>query len=309
MEDNKDINKYSDGDKTIERTNKKENDSKAETKRKLAMIVKELIGNRSIRRTAEDSGVAASYITGILKERYIPSAEILRKLAMPEARPQNAVTLEDLMVAAGYQNDYVEEAFKDAVFDEIEDVESGKTIDIEPNMEVLSRIAKHAEEYGGASSHRERHKMRMQEMSKFKSLATGIVYKALTEKGIHFSNAYDVVGIRGFKPDMSIHVPMQPILEWWFEYKSIGAEGRGGLFNLKHFLGQFMFIEPKLDRKISVVINNRDVFDALCGYKDKLAYRGDLSIILIDEGTFSVVQEEYLAHYNLDKKDPEFYII
>ena len=276
---------------------------------KVAVLVKELIGDRSIRRTAEDTGVAASYITGILKEKYLPSADILRKLASPEAKPQNAITLEDLMVAAGYQNDYVEEAFKDAVFDEIQDEDSGKAIDIMPNMEVLSRMAAYAEKLGGSYTPQDRHRLRMQEMSKFESLATGIVYKALAEKGIHFSNANDVVGVRGFRPDMSIYVPMQPILEWWFEYKHIGSEGNKGLFNLKHILGQFMFVEPKMERKISLVINSRETFDMLCGYKDKLAYRGDLSIILIDEGSFSVVQEEYLAHYELNKKDSEFYII
>ena len=56
---------------------------------------------------AEDSGVAASYITAIINGKYLPSAEILRKLSVPYARPQNGITLEDLMIAAGYQEDYV----------------------------------------------------------------------------------------------------------------------------------------------------------------------------------------------------------
>lgn len=282
---------------------------KKQAMRKVATIVRELIGERSIRRTAEDTGVAASYITGILKEKYLPSADILRKLASPEAKPQNAVTLEDLMVAAGYQNDYVEESFKDALYDEIQDEESGKAIDIRPNMEVLSQVAARVVNKSDTITPHERHRLRMQELSKYESLATGIIYKALTENDIHFSNANDVVGVRGFRPDMSIYVPMQPILEWWFEYKHIGAEGYKGMFNLKHALGQFMFVEPKMERKISLVINNREAFDILCGYKDKLAYRGDLSIILIDEGTFSLEQEVYLAHYDPNRKDSEFYIV
>ena len=276
---------------------------------KVALLVDELKGDRSIRRTAEDTGVAASYITGILKEKYLPSADILRKLAAPEAKPQNAITLEDLMVAAGYQTDYVEEAYKEALYDEVQDDHSGKTIDVQPNIEMLSRIAAYAEKFNGPTPSQERQKQRMQEMSKFESLATGVIYKALAEKGIHFSNANDVVGVRGFRPDMSVYVPMQPILEWWFEFKYIGADKNRGYINLKHILGQFMFIEPKLERKISLVISSREDFDILCGYKDKLAYRGDLSVILIDEETFSVVREEYLAHYNMYDNESEFYIV
>ncbi len=276
---------------------------------KVAVLVKELVGERSIRRTAEDTGVAASYITGILKEKYLPSADILRKLASPDSKPQNAVTLEDLMIAAGYQTDYVEEAVKDAVYYENQDQDGGKAIDIQSNREVLSRMAASAEKLGDMISPQERYRLRKQEMSKFESLATGVVYKALAEKSISFSNANDVVGVRGVGPDMSVRVSIKTIHEWWFDYKHIGVEGNKGLFNLRHILGHLMFVEPKLDRKISLVINSREAFDGLCGYKDKLAYRGDLSIILIDEGTFSVIQEEYLAHYDPNKKDSEFYII
>ena len=74
-------------------------------------------------------------------------------------------------------------------------------------------------------------------------------------------------------------------------------------------IARFMFIEPKRERKISLVITDKKGFDMICGYKDKLSYRGDLSIILVDYESLSVVREEYLAHYDPDKTDSEFYII
>lgn len=76
---------------------------KTEPKTELVTLIKQLVGDRSIRKTGQDSGVTASYITGILKQKYMPSAEILRKLTDPKAKPQNGITLRKLMVAAGYQ--------------------------------------------------------------------------------------------------------------------------------------------------------------------------------------------------------------
>lgn len=284
-----------------------EDNSKQLAIHKVAILVKELIGDRSIRRTAEDAGVAASYITGILKERHLPSADILRKLSSPNAKPQNGVTLEDLMVAAGYQNDYVKEAVKDVIYDGIVNIEGEMTTRSIYKEKSLDRASKYYKLLEDTYISSEKRKSRMQEISMFEKLATGAVFKALADKGIAFSNANDIVGIRGFKADMVINVSDQPIREWWFEYKYCWEKSYG-FFGIKRTLGHFMFIEPEQDRKISLVINSRDVFEMLCGYKDKLAYRGDLSVILIDE-TYSIVQEEYLAHYDMNKKETEFYII
>ena len=71
----------------------------------LSMLIIKLIGERSQRRTAQDTGVTASYITGIINKKYLPSAETLRKLSAPESKPRNGVTLHQLMVAAGYQEE------------------------------------------------------------------------------------------------------------------------------------------------------------------------------------------------------------
>ena len=55
-------------------------------------------GDRSIRRMAEDTGVAASYIVGIIKGEYVPSLQILKKLVAPQSKPRNRVTLFELIM-------------------------------------------------------------------------------------------------------------------------------------------------------------------------------------------------------------------
>lgn len=261
---------------------------------RVSTLVKELIGERSIRRTAEDSNVAASYITGIVNQKYLPSAEILRKLTAPSAKPQNGVTMEDLMIAAGYQTDYIEVA-----------VEEPGILDANDNTNGNDSV-----------THdwvREHHRERMQEIRKFESMVTGIIYKTLAEKGLSFSYVNEVMGVRGYKPDVAVYVSQQPVLEWWFEIKFLGnitgRHGNRGYVNLRHILGQFMFVEPKLERKVSLVIDNEEDFELIVSYKDKLAYRGDLSVILVDTETYSVVREEYLAHYNLNEQSAEFYLV
>ncbi len=259
---------------------------------KVATLIKELVGDRSIRRTAEDSGVAASYITGIIKEKYLPSADILRKLASPGANPRNGISLEDLMVAAGYQTDYLEETIKEAVYDGIE-LEEDSVQRRNNRRDLIEDELQRREEA------RRRHLEYRKLTTKFEAVCMGAIYRALAEKGISYSSANDVqIGRRGFRADLAMHVSRQPILEWWFDFKYIEADrNRRGLFNLRSILGQFMFVEPKMERKISLVINSKLSFEEIISYKDCLAYRGDLSVILVDEDTLSVVDEVYLAHY------------
>ena len=69
----------------------------------LADIIRSARGDRSLRDYAEAAGV--SYMTIYKAERgdYIPSSKTIKKLSTGAANPQNGVTYEDMMVAAGYQ--------------------------------------------------------------------------------------------------------------------------------------------------------------------------------------------------------------
>ena len=286
---------------------------KKEAIARVAVLVKELVGDRSIRRTGEDSGVAASYITGILKEKYLPSADILRKLTEPSANPQNGVTLEDLMIAAGYQNNYIEEVLNSDIYLDV----TGEKTQIQMrflNGEQTDHMDTYVKGIQDSGSLKGRlHEEWERERTRFKNLSSGVIYKSLSEKGFRYSNADDVIGVRGFRPDMALYIAQQPILEWWFDLRYIKRKtfDKRPLSNTeaRMCLERLIFITPKMERKVSIVTGIKWVFDQLIGYKDKLAYRGDLSVILIDEENFSVVQEVYLAHYDVQRRDSEFYII
>ena len=54
-------------------------------------------GDRSIRQMAKDTGVSASYITGILKGKYYPTLKILKRITKPSSHPCGNVTILDLI--------------------------------------------------------------------------------------------------------------------------------------------------------------------------------------------------------------------
>ncbi len=265
------------------------NDEKADAIRKVSELVKELVGERSIRKTGEEAGVAASYITGIIKQKYLPSADILRKLTATNARPRNGISLEDLMVAAGYQDRYYEGDIKDDEDKVIVD-RHGKSLMVD----------------------NEKRRKRELEIRRFESLSTGIIFRTLAANYPHFTAESEIGGARGFKPSIAVCISnKQPIIEWWFDIKymsdDVAQDPTRGVSVIRQTLGRYMFVEPSICRKISLVISNEDVFNRVLGYKDKLSYRGDLSIILINEDTLSFAEEEYLSHFKPEKKN-EFFL-
>ena len=79
---------------------------------KLSTLINEIKGDRSIRQMSKDSGVSASYITGLLHDKYTPSIRILSKLTDPKSKPQKIIsieTLSDTIIDKTLCDDYDEE--------------------------------------------------------------------------------------------------------------------------------------------------------------------------------------------------------
>ncbi len=290
--------------KDDEATSKK--DTKEKEKRAVAELVKKLVGDRSLRKAGEDSGVAPSYINGILKANYLPSARILRQLTLPEAKPQNGISMEDLMVAAGYQASYFDVMYV------YPNAEEDKGIDGSENNDRLYIETKQHESPNQAMKRFSAISDVYTKYLRFENLAKGIICKTLLEKGVSFRKNEVVNGIRSYKPDMAINISDMLVKEWWFEFKYFeDNKFRGGYSNLKFrtCIDEFVFTESKEDRKISIVTSSTYMFDYLKAYKDKMSYRGDLSVILINEEDYSISSEVYISHYNMNDDSSEFYII
>ncbi len=265
----------------------------------VAKLVREIIGNRSIRKAAEDADVAASYLSGILNERYLPSANILRKIASPEAKPQNGITDDELMVAAGFLNEIASESRKITQSKEL-----GYT-DTDDNLTDSSKNKKASKKesdrslptFSVAGGDR---RLSRQELERDEAASIGIVYKSLAEQRIRFE-LDDSVLERGFRPKLKMHLFGERISEWWFmpilsPYRD--NFGQGIVFDrFLLILGRLAIIEPKKNRKISLIVISENVYHMFERYKDKLALKGDISLIYMDLNSYTIMKEDYLSHY------------
>ena len=276
---------------------------------RVSELIGELIGDRSIRKTAADSGVAASYISGIIKKKYLPSAEILRKLSSPEANPQNGIRLLDLMKAAGYfSSDYSEDSMMVDYSVNVADMRSGDDKQMLIECKTSPKIEAKGMRYDAISKGRSR------------SMIVGLIYGALSEKRIMFSSVQNVDWKALRIADMAIHVSQKPIFEWWFDFEYLKYvpdylnENQDDFHRKAHRIirsqiVELLFLEPRSDRKVSIVVDNLQIFKWAQRLEGKLSYRGDLSMILIDNNSLSIAAEVYLAHYSDQDISSEFYIV
>ena len=254
-------------------------------KEEVASLVKDLVGNRTIKKTAEDTGVAASYISGMIKGRFVPSVAILKKLADPKANPQNGVTLEELMIAAGFTTNAMTYSYSTEEGSDIGFVAESCTY----NTELTN------------------YRMTMKEQKKQHALFAGTIVMSLSKKGIGFSISGKPIVNYGIG-DLCIDVNERGIKEWVFEYVYLINRKKNYLQKLYHTFGVLSSQEPQKDKKISLVVNDADLYQVFMRYKDKMSFRGELSVILIDEANASIEKEDYISHYNEGDTSMEFYI-
>lgn len=273
--------------------------------KEVAILLKRLIGDRSIRKTAEDSGVAASYISGILKEKHLPSANILRKLAASDAKPQNGVTLEDLMIAAGYLKNYKYtsdyDLIKDGFLYEIQNESYNK-------KDMLERLEAYYRYLAGDANEKDGGDPRLL-YKKYESVVSGILYNGMMKKGIKFGCLKKIDRSWMYKPDIVVSVSESCIKEWWFELKYIKNSGEFANSRMMTTIMRMFMVEPSKERKISLVINKKSVFEYIINHMNNNAYRGDFSVILVDDENYEIKDEVYLSHYMENSKESEFYIV
>lgn len=245
--------------------NKKEFD--IEDMERLSQCVTLLQGDRSLRKMAEDTGVAASYINGIKNKKYIPSYEILRSLA--NGNPQNDITLEDLMVASGYQ---------------------------EADQQIESSS-------GFNKAERRRNSERFTNMAKSLVIASIISKDEYCEVSVSHSDNRE----KCIRPDLVIKMKNEDISQWWFKAIYVHDEDGRYLGNIIDIIGRSLFLEPDVERKITYVINNEIIYKKILKYKNKLSYIGNLSILLIDEKTCQIIKEDSLTEIISNKNNVKEY--
>jgi hypothetical protein len=274
---------------------KKENISK-----ELSSVIRAARGDRSLRDYANDSDVSYMTVYKAEKGDYIPSSNILKKLASENAKPQNGVTYDDMMVAAGYQD---ENAVSDVASVLVEQMREGTSekqgsqkIDINKE-DTKPRLLQHR-------NAREEYQRRVE----------GVILAALLRRNIFFRSTQEYNSyLKSNQPDMKLDIEMGRIREWWFvvRYFWESKNNRYGVspMNIRIALTNMLFLHPTKETKISIVVNNIGVYEYLIKRANEMPYRSELSVILVDEEKQEVTAEKYLSNYFFEDHGEEFYLV
>ena len=66
---------------------------------------------------------------------------------------------------------------------------------------------------------------------------------------------------------------------------------------------------PDRNTKLSLVINDKNVFEAIRKYEHGIAYRGEFSVILFEREKERLSEEVYLSNYYEEDRSREIYIV
>jgi len=268
---------------------------------KLGKLVELAKGNdRTIREYAAMAGVNVSTVSRTINGEYRPGVKVLRKLTSEEAQPRSGITFGMLYDALILSNPLLatvpfgpilletsaaiseaKERQKDEKGREVCDANVLKVED-EPSME-LSKWTQYSKQ-----------------CRKFSAVATGIIYNALVRKGIHFHSAkIEEQEPLWYEGEILLELEEQQISKWFFRFATLNEDDRSFDKYAKEMalkqISNLIFLPEDNTRKVSIVVNDNELYQYLLEYKDKLSYRGNLSIIWVDADEVMVWKEEYLS--------------
>ncbi len=152
-------------------------------------------------------------------------------------------------------------------------------------------------------------------VKRFSTAAIGMILTELGKKGIscRVGEVKDLA-IKGSVPDDYIILDNHEVNEWWFvfwcsenrenEQYFISNEGRTYLL-----FNRFGPTIPDPKRKASIILDDEEMFKAICKLKGRNSYRGNLTVILIDVDESKIIKEELLSSFNMNDTEDKLAII
>ena len=139
---------------------------------------------------------------------------------------------------------------------------------------------------------------------KFAAIARGILYKAAAEKGIQCQpGKYEDADGLGIPPDDYIIVNNQDIESWWLifwakdpkldKHVIISPDDRAGVM-----INRFTTAKRDPKRMATIVVDDNELYEAVCKYKEHNSYRGNLSVVLVDTNEITIRKEEIISLYD-----------
>lgn len=264
---------------------------------KVVDLLKRAMAGRSCRQYAQGAGISPAGLNKILNKKNLPTPATIKKLMSKEADPQGGVTLEDVMVAAGYLEATDEEKIEEAAKDKIDFIIEKDPQFVQKTIDRISfRNAK------GIEIHENR--------LRYEQYMKGVIVSALIQNDIFFSYTSNT-GEERYRHfyDLALNIDSDKarIKEWFFTYRYMWPERPMPMMRLYDSFGSLLFRATKPWRKVSFVINDKRTFEKLRVHERSMPYRGELSLIYLNEED-SNVYEVYLANYMDGVTDQEIYL-
>ncbi len=264
--------------------------------------------DRSLREYARDSGVDAAIISKMINGTYIPKKPgIYEALTGRQASPRGGVTCRQLIAAANASKDFqsgMSAGMSAGMLATLDDIPSSAMIKVLKARGIpIDGIGK-SEVPSSALKPEEIRRVQLLQssMQRFSATANGIILGSLGKKGLTFQIVHtDGAEVDGIHFDTNVRLMNHEVSEYLIRYAFILEEEVSSLPLVKNtvrrMVEELVFLKPFRERIVSVVTNHSSAFDALCDFKDRLSYNGELSVLLFDLERAALLKEEYLAHY------------
>ena len=305
-------------------------------KETLSEQVRAARGNRSVREYARESGVDASIISRIENGSYTPGVKIIKRLTSPEANPQGKITYEGLIEAADGDAKY-KKGVKSGLAAAVSGLSGLATANLLPlavtglpgltaalSMLAVGNVASIAmdlsqknsqnlvkEEKENLENDISKYKNWNQEIQRFTATATGIILGKLAEKRLAFRfTTKDDSEMPLYETDIRLTLEEEQLDSWVFCFVGTSLQDNSLDIFAKQattrMFERFFFWPSNPRRKVSIVVNDTELFNHLMKYQGKNSYKGNMSVILIDVNRVIVEKEEYLSFYGLEKTGDKF---
>lgn len=66
----------------------------------------------------------------------------------------------------------------------------------------------------------------------------------------------------------------------------------------RQMLAELVFLPSDRTRKVSLIFNTEDAYKSALAYRDRISYKGNLSIVFVDDRSAALVAEEFISYYD-----------
>lgn len=282
-------------------------------RKELAEAIRKARGERSIRNYAAHANVNPTTISRIENGEYVPTNKIIERLTSKEAAPQNGITNDDLKQLVAMVK--MENAGK-----EISSLAGGASL----GMGLSSIFGSSAALVGSAAGYalskllleldyadelpaphgitQEKFDNYRKKLKRFQASSLSLIYESLAEQDIIFKPGKKDRAFSGPKPHAYISLLNCCIDEWWFQFEIkdddyyVSTE-MPAWARAHQYISRYIRYKSDPKRKISIVTNNKNLLDELLELKNQNSFRGNFSVIFIDDKNLKLVSETNISFY------------